>query len=609
MEKSFFNPKEPLKAFENSHTKGSGGFLTGIIPPGTLFTREQLDEEQKEVENIAKEFMDTKVMPNLEKIEAKQKDEDGVPLVVKLVKEAGELGLLGIELPEKYEGLEMDFTTLMTTIEKLTACGSYAVTHVAHMGIGTLPILYFGNEEQKNKYLPKLITGELLSCYALTEANSGSDALSGKTKAVLDGDHFILNGTKQYITNGGWADLAIVFAQIEGQYSTLIVDLHSEGVSRGAEEKKMGLRGSSTTTLTFDNVKVPKENQLGEIGNGASVALNTLNFGRLELAFSAVGGAKYTLKKGVEYAKERKQFGRPIIEFDMQLSRVANIAARMFSSDAMSYRVMSEIDKNLAKLPKDHSPKQAAATIRSFALEASICKVETTEMMHELGLECVKLMGGYGYCEEYHAERSVRDSIINMIFEGTNDINRLVIFDFLVRNIYSEGIPFREFMVLVDKSLRNKKFTYPIPDPILTKEKTKTFALKYLIAYLVNQSIIHYGKDVKNHQQIMKNVADMLARLYALDSTLSRVHYIIEKHKKDVDYAILMAKLITAQSVNFIEELAWQMFFDMSEEHPQNKMKENITWLLSHAKQDHENIIGLRRKIGKIIAERGVPFA
>ncbi|NUM32906.1 MAG: acyl-CoA dehydrogenase family protein [Candidatus Brocadiae bacterium] len=593
--------KDLLQSVEKLSLKGSAGFLLGPTPSGTMFTREQFTEEQKEVGKIATDFANSKIRPNDEKIEHKAKEEDGTPTIIKLVKEAGELGLLGIDLPEEYGGLNMDFTTMMCTLENLAINGSYAATHIAHLGIGTLPILFFGNEEQKKKYLPKLATGEWISCYALTEPGSGSDALSGKTKAVLEGDYYILNGTKQYITNGSWADLAIVFARLDNQYTGFIVELNQPGISRGAEEKKMGIKGSSTVSLIFENAKVPKENLLGKVGDAATIALNILNLGRLELGFATLGAAKDVAKYTIEYGKQRKQFARPVIEFDMQMAKLADMVSRIFSLDALIYRTVSGIDAGL-KSKGGHSASDVDV-IRNYAIEASICKVEGSEMLAQVAGDSVKMMGGYGYCEEYRSEKAVRDCFINMIFEGTNDINRLVIFDFLVKGIYNQEIPFRDFMEMVESSLEKKNLAYPIEDSILSKEKHKVYAAKCLTAWMIQQCIIQHGKDIKNQQQVMKNISDMVIQIYAADSSLSRAHYLLHD-KKHAGLVSSLVRLIVSQSTSAIQNLGSQVFASLWDT-PSQKKQEEWNQLCSWAEYK-ENIFALKQEIAKATLEEGL---
>lgn len=599
---------KPAAAAEPIHTLGNGGFLLGPTPPGTIFTREQLDEECLEIGKMVRQFVDTRLVPNMAALEAKA-EEDGMPLMIKLVKETGELGFPGIDIPEEYGGLEMGFTTMVHMIENLSISASFNVSLLAHCGIGTLPILFFGSHEQKMKYLPQLATAEMISCYALTEANSGSDALSGKTKAVLEGDHYILNGSKQWISNGSWADLAVVFARIDDQYSALIVEMNQPGVTRGAEEKKMGLHGSSTTSLTFENVKVPKENLLGKVGDAANIALNILNMGRLELGAGAIGGAKYVFASTLEYMRQRKQFCRPIVDFDMQRARLAEMAADIFALDSVMYRIVDAIDKKVEALEKGPDYyKNVVKVIRSFAMEASIAKVAGSEIVYDLATKAVKMHGGYGYSEEYQVERGLRDSVINMIFEGTNDINRLVIFDFVVRNIYSQGIPFRAFMEEIDHSLRKRRFMYSGDQDWLVEEKSHIYAGKYILCYLLNEAIIHHGKNIRNNQQLMENISNMIIQLYMADSSVARAHYILDNKISYASIAEKTAKLVEAQAMDNLRNLAWQSFFEIYDGKKRPASHDNLHWLceLTHGAV---NVMRMKREVSQAIVDGEVKLS
>lgn len=594
-------------AQEQLHLTGNGGFLLCPTPPGNIFTREQLNAEQLEMGKMVKNLVDTKVLTRKKEIEEKHVDADGVPVSVKLFKEVGALGVLGIDVPESYGGLGMDLTTTMHVVEYIgSSGGSFTTTCVAHMGIGTLPILFFGTHEQKAKYLPKLASGEWMSCYCLTEAESGSDALSGKTKAVLEGDFYILNGSKQFISNGAWAKLAIVFARINDQYSALIVELDSPGVSRGLEEKKMGIQGSSTTSIIFENVKVPKENLLGKVGDAANIALNILNMGRLELGFGCLGAVRKVVQQTIDYTKQRKQFGRPIIDFDMQTARLGEMAARMFAVDSMLYRIVRAIDQKIEALPKDDQYwDNVIKLIRSHAMEASMAKVESSEAVFQIASDAVKMHGGYGYVSEYHVEQALRDCVINMIYEGTNDINRLVIFDFFVRSVYNQNIPFAAFMEEVDKSWRTCRFLCPETSPILREERNRLYAGKYVANFLVSETICRFGKDIKNNQQAMKHVADIITQLYAADSALARAHALIDSNHSEAKVAQAMARLTVAQALTAVHTLAWQLMAEIYAGKAKVSSYDKLTWMCSFM-LGKDNIMQLKREVGRTVVEKGL---
>ena len=590
---------------QNLYLMGNGGFLLSPIPAGKIFTREQLSEEQQEIGKTARTFLDTKLAPRLKDLEEKQCDADGTPLAVRLLKEIGQLGILGVDVPEEYGGLGMDLTTTMYVVEAIGAVGSFGTTCIAHMGIGTLPILFFGTLEQKAKYLPKQVNADWVSCYCLTEPESGSDALSGKTKAVLEGDYYIVNGAKQFITNGTWADVGIVFCRIQDKYSALIVELNSPGVVRGVEEKKMGLHGSSTCSLIFENAKVPKGNLLGNIGDAATIALNILNMGRMELGFATLGGTKKALAYTLDYVKQRKQFGRPIIEFDLQMAKLADMTAGVFAVDSMLYRIVAALDHKIAALPKGPDYwENFIKAIRSFAMEASIAKIQGSELLYAVTTDCVKMLGGYGYIAEYNVERWLRDSVIHMLYEGTNDINRLVIFDFLVRSIYGSTIPFGPFMDELETIIRKRQFVYPDDSQFLSEEKSRVYAGKCLLNFLLNEALMQFGKDIKNNQQLICNISDITIQLYTADSALARANYLSDAGRKEADLAKPIAQLVTSQAINQINTKAWQIFSELCNGKARPALKEKLAWLCS-LNQGNENAFALRREIASAVLDKG----
>ena len=587
-----------------NHNIGNGGFLVSPCPPGTIFTREQLNEEQLEIGKVTYDFCKSKIAGCPHDLDKKPVDDDGTPVLVKLFREAAEQGLVSAGIPEEYDGLGMDLITDMFVSENLCRFhASFSVTCIAHLGIGTKPILLFGTEEQKKKYLPKLATGEFMGCYALTEPGSGSDALSGRTEARLEGDHYVLNGSKQFITNGGWADVAVVFTRIEDKYSALIVDLDLDGVSRGAEEKKMGIKGSSTTTLTFDNVKVPKENLLGKLGDAANIALNILNIGRLALGFAVQGGARTVINTTIKYIKERKQFGRSLAEFDMQLAKLADMTVRLFGIESINFRTAAPIDEKInAQKSQGFSAESLIQAVRSFAMESSICKVEGSEAQYNICENAVKMHGGYGYTSEYSVEREFRDCIINMIYEGTNDINRLVIFDFLVRNIYSGGIPYRVFTEEVQQALRTREFNYAYSEVAFEDEKKSVYAAKYAVAYLVEKAILRYGKDISNQQQVIEHISDMLIHLYVADSVIARCHY-LKDHGSYGEVEEAIAKVTTIDRLEKIRTLARRAIWDVAHDYDMDRSREDLEWLLSHTEYN-ANVFPLKRVIGQAVLEK-----
>lgn len=504
-----------------------GGFLVAPVPT-SIFTREQLGEEQRLFAETADRFIRNEVWPRVEAIEDKATVEgpDGqpVPLVVHLVRQACELGLSSIEIPAEYEGLGLDLTTALHVAETLRGCASFAATLGAHNGIGTLPIAFFGSHEQKQRYLPRLASGELLACYALTEPGNGSDALGGKTTAVrsADGTHFLLTGEKQFITNGSWADLAVVFANVDGRYSALIVDLHAPGVVRGAEEKKMGIRGSSTTSLTFQEVKVPVDHLLGEVGDAAKIALNILYVGRMKLGFATMGTAKYAIDLTLRFIRERKQFGRTVGAFDLQQGKLAEMVAWTYACDSLCYRTVGLIDADMRRLPEGHTAMDEMGVMRRWGLECAIVKVYGSETLSRVLYHAVRMHGGYGFCEEYQVERLTRDNVVDTIYEGTNDINRLVIMGELAESAHGR-IPFREYLEQVHRDLRAGEDAPPRAcEGYLGGDAQVVHALKRALAYAAEQVLIGVGKDVRNEQQVMLALVDGLIALYAAEAALAR---------------------------------------------------------------------------------------
>ncbi|MFU8795045.1 MAG: acyl-CoA dehydrogenase family protein, partial [Dethiobacteria bacterium] len=434
-----------------------GAFLLGPVDENTVFTPEDFDDIHLMIKKTSYDFMKNKVEPKIDEIEVKA---EGV--TIGLMREAGELGLIGSDIPEEYGGEEADKITTMIITENASICGgSYATAFGAHTGIGTLPIVYFGNKEQKEKYLPGLATAEKIAAYALTEPEAGSDALNIKTKAVLsdDGKYYILNGAKQYITNAAWADVIVTYAKIDGErFTAFIVDADAEGVSIDPEEKKMGIKGSSTCSVIFDNAKVPVENMLWLEGKGHQVAFNILNIGRFKLGAGCVGGSKKVIEFASEYALQRIQFKQPIAQFNIIKNKIANMTILTYMMESLVYRVAGMIEEKLEEVKAGGAElSDIVQAIQEYAIECSISKVFCSEAMDYIADEGVQIFGGYGYGEEYPAERSYRDSRINRIFEGTNEVNRMLIPGTLLRKAMKQEVPFMEAVMGLGGAIKELK--------------------------------------------------------------------------------------------------------------------------------------------------------
>ena len=529
----------------NKHNTG-GCFLIQPIGENPIFTREQFSDEHCEIEKMVKEFARERVLENKEEIEKFNKE-----LSLSLIQEIGELGLLGVDIPEEYGGMDLDKITSAIVAESLMAgsSASFIVTWSVQTGIGSLPIVWFGTPEQKEKYLPKLVTGEWIGAYALTEPSAGSDALSGKTSAVLsdNGKYYILNGEKIFISNGGWGQVYIVFAQIEGdKFSAFIVDRDTPGFGVGAEEKKMGMKGSSTTSLTFTDAKVPVENLLYKIGKGATIAFNTLNMGRLKLAASDLGGAKIITAGAIRYGLERKQFGQAITNFDVIKGKIADMVIRTYATDSMIYRtiglVQNEIDL-LDKSDPDYYIHMGEAMER-YAIEASMAKVygsETTALCADNG---VQILGGYGFIEEYPMAGAYRDARIDRIWEGTNEINRQIITGYFMKKALMEELPIRDAIQEIDTFLSN--YQEPDSDQLLSREAQAIECGKRLALFLFHEALCRFGQDLKHEQQLTEILADIFTEIYTAESTIARVQQTKETNALD-QTSVSVAKVYSAE--------------------------------------------------------------
>jgi len=578
-----------------------GSFLIQSGSADEVFTPEEYTDEQKMIAKTAEEFVVNEVVPNLESIEHHNFD-----ISVRLLKEAGELGLLGGDVPEKYEGLGLDKITTALLTEKLARGRSFSLSFGAHVGIGSLPIVYFGNDDQKRRYLPDLASGKRLAAYCLTEPGSGSDALGAKTTAKLseDGKHYILNGEKQWITNAGFADVFVVYAKIDGEhFSAFIVERNFPGVSFGPEEKKMGIKGSSTRTVILEDVPVPVENLLGEPGRGHVIAFNILNVGRYKLAVGAVGSAKRALDIATNYAKERKQFKTPIANFSLIKNKLANMAIKTYASESSVYRTVGLFDNAFSNLgEKEDDGKEVAKAVSEYAIECSINKVFATEVLDYCVDEGVQIHGGYGFMSEYEIENMYRDSRINRIFEGTNEINRLLIPDTLVKRAMKGELPLLQKAAGLQEELMSY---YPeeIEDTPLALEKHLIEMTRKIVLMVAGSALMKYQQAIAKEQELLAAAADMLIELYAMDSVVKRTEKAIAKNGLDKEqHKLNMTVAYVQDAFDKVETLAKEALAAMEEG---DELRMRLSILKKLTRRTPLNTIQLKRTIADRVIEAG----
>ena len=559
-------------------------FLHSTSDPSHIFTREDLSPAQQMVGNIAADFMRTEVIPVVDQIYAKD-----WPLTRELLLKAGELDLLRVDIPEAYGGLGLDKVSSAYVGEQIGIIPSFAGSLGAHTTIGTLPIVYFGTESQKERYLPKLASGEMIGAYALTEPGSGSDALAASTKATLteDGKHYVLNGQKMWITNGGFADLFTIFAKVDGEKFTAFIVEREMGVVSGREEPKLGLDGSSTTALILDNVKVPVENVLGTVGEGHKVAFNILNLGRQKLGTRNIGSAKQALTRAVRYAVERRQFGRTIAEFGLIKQKIAEMAVRCYIGDAMVYRTLGEVDRALEAIDQLQHNRVLKA-IEAYAVECSINKVWTSEALATVVDESLQVFGGYGYSREFPAERAYRDARITRIYEGTNEINRLIITTRVLRKgVRSEVEP--------DGGLSR--------DATFTAERNLMTRGKRLIIRLLTRAQHSFGESVTNEQELLGFIADMIIELYAAESGVLRTEKLLLSRDKDsCAVPIDITRVYVADAFDRLQHSAKQAVNAMPDDSEYGALISDV-WSLSD--QAPFDVVAARRRIADSVIRAG----
>ena len=585
-----------------------GSFLLEERQTADVFTPEDFSEQHQMIGQTAEEFAVNEILPQAEKIEHKD-----YSISRDLLRKAGDLGLSGVEIPEAYGGLEMDKVTAAIIADHIAKYAGFATTWGAHSGIGLLPIVYFGTEEQKKKYLPRLAAGEIVGAYALSEATSGSDALNCRARAVLspDGKHYILNGEKMWITNAGFADLFTVFAKIDGEkFSAFLIERNFPGFSVGAEEHKMGIRGSSTCPIILNDCKVPVENLLGEIGKGHVIAFNILNIGRFKLGAMCVGGARVSLESAVAYAKQRKAFGKTIGDFGLVREKIANMATLIYVGESLVYRTVGMMDALLSEIDSasPDAAKERRKAIEEYAVECSILKVWGSEMIDYVVDETVQIYAGYGFVEEYPAERAYRDARINRIFEGTNEINRLIITGFLLKRAMSGQLPLMPAIKkLMDEVLSGPSLGEEIEGP-LAEERKLVAQAKKLGLFVSGAATQKYMQTIQDQQEVMGAIADMTIEIYAMESAVLRAQKMVEgvSSSKQGEAAaalpIAMTRVNLTQALEKVEAAAKKVIADVAEG---DLLRTQLAIVRRLSKHEPFNTIALRQQIAQKTIERG----
>ncbi|WP_426353967.1 acyl-CoA dehydrogenase family protein [Exiguobacterium sp. R-39] len=583
----------------NELIKG-GSFVLDELQADRLFTPEDFSEEHKMVGDMTAKFVEDRVVPVLDRIEKHEFE-----LSVGLLREAGELGLLGADVPEAYGGYQMDKISSSIITEKFARGRSFALSYGAHVGIGSLPIVFFGNEEQKQKYLPKLSSGEWIASYALTEPGSGSDALGAKTTAVLNeaGTHYILNGEKQWITNAGFASLFVVYAKIDGdKFTAFLVEGSYPGVSTGLEEQKMGIKGSSTRTLILQDAEVPVENVLGEIGRGHVIAFNILNVGRYKLAVGAVGSSKRAIDLAVQYSNERKQFKTPISSFPLIQEKLATMAAQTYAMESSVYRTGGLFQDSLDQLSEEESKdgKKIADAIAEYAIECSMNKVFASETFDYVIDEAVQIHGGYGFMAEYEVENMYRDSRINRIFEGTNEINRLLVPGTLLKKAMKGDLPLLAEAQRLQQEVMSFMPTEVGSEP-LDRERHLLAMMKKIFLLTAGTAVQKYQDKLQGEQEILANTADIMSAIYALESAIVRTEKaIVAKGVEKNELKIRYTEVFAQQAFEGVERDAKETLYAAASG---DELRMLLSALKKFSRYQPINSIGTKRLIAKRLIE------
>ncbi len=583
-----------------------GEFLVRETPAQEVFIPEEFSEEQKMMAQACSDFIETEITPNADRIDS-MKEPDLVP---NIFRKAGELGLLGITVPEQYGGLGMSFNTSMLIADVIGAAGSFSTTYGAHTGIGTLPILYYGTEAQKEKYLPKLATGEWAACYCLTEPDAGSDANSGKTKAVLsaDGKHYNITGQKMWISNAGFADLFIVFAKIEDDknLTAFIVEKTFGGITMNEEEKKLGIKGSSTRQVFFNDCPVPVENMLSERGNGFKIAVNILNIGRVKLGAGVLGGCRTVISHATQYANERKQFGVSISSFGAIKSKLAEMATKTYVTESLDYRAGQNIEDKINDLIAGGMDDAEAKLkgVEQFAIECAIAKIHSSEVLDYVVDQGVQVYGGMGYSADAPMERAYRDARIARIYEGTNEINRMLMIGMLLKRAMKGELNMFEPAMAVSKELVSvRSFTTIDKSVLFNAEKEVVKNLKKVFLMVGGKAAMALQDKIEDEQEVMMNLADILIEIYAVESSMLRTEKLVSQRGEEAckDY-IAMTQIYMAEAVDRVNAAAKEAIASFTKGDEQKVM---LMGLKRFTKMDLVNTKELRRQVADTMIAKG----
>jgi alkylation response protein AidB-like acyl-CoA dehydrogenase len=595
-------------AIPTSNRIPGGSFLIDDVNPSDCFFPEDFTDEHKQIAETTANFAINEILPVSDQIEAKD-----FSVTRRLLKEAAELGLTAVDIPEEYGGLEMDKATSAIVAENISKQASFAVAFSAHVGIGTLPLVWYGTDEQKKKYLPKIASGEIVSAYALSESTSGSDAVNARTRAVLsaDGSSYTLNGEKMWISNAGFADLFTVFAKCaipdgpdagKEKLTAFLIERGTPGFTNGKEEHKLGIRGSSTCPLILTDCVIPASNLLGEVGKGHHIAFNILNVGRYKLGNAAIGGGRMALNHGIRYAIDRKAFGKSISEFGLIQEKIANCATGIFVGEAVCYRTVGLIDHALAGVDKNDT-KEIQRRIEEYAVECSIVKVWSSEMLDMVVDEVLQIFAGYGYVEEYPAERAYRDARINRIFEGTNEINRLIITGWLMKSATSGKLALMPAIKkLMDEVMSGPGEKVEREGP-LAEEQALLANAKKLTLFAAGAATQKYMQKIADEQEVMGAIADMVIGVFAMESAIVRAEKIVAGQGSEASaIPVAMARVYADKAMSTIELSARKVIAAVAEG---DMLRTQLTILRRLSKHDTADTISLRRTIAQHVIKSG----